>query len=189
MTPSRNAWRPAPRKRSWSGALLVAAGLAVAACAALTVAAEPPLGQPRPLASVDTRSGHATYEANCAACHGYLGEGLVGAYPPLAGSVPGLLGTRGGRDYLMGVLLHGLSGAIEVSGRTFDGIMPPWGHLSDQHIAAVLNHIGTAWGNRELLPDEVSEFTALEVSLKRGFPDSQAELAADRQALTRSLEQ
>lgn len=107
----------------------------------------------------------------------------------MAGSIPGLLGTEGGRDYLIGVLLHGLSGEIEVSERTYDGIMPPWGHLSDQHIAAVLNHLGTAWGNRELLPDGVPEFTALEVSLRRGFPKSQADLAANRQLLTRSLEQ
>src|SRR3546814_8768875 len=64
--------------------------------------------------------GKVLYEGNCAACHQLSGQGLAGAFPPLANS-----------DYLMaredkgaGIILHGLSGKIVVNGVEYDGIMP-----------------------------------------------------------------
>lgn len=181
----------AARGRARRGVPLGARGLlgaAVVCCLALAAA---PLGTDglRPLATLDTTAGLAVFEASCAACHGFAGEGLVGAVPPLVADVPALLSLEGGREYLVRVLLNGLSGEIEVQGRRYSGVMPSWAHLSDQELADVLNHVATAWGNAALLPPDEVEFTALEVALARGFPADQASLAAQRRALARASEQ
>lgn len=165
-------------------------GLLAAATLGIGLAAAPlGAGALRPIASLDTTAGLAVYEASCAACHGFAGEGLTGAVPPLAGNVPGLLAVDGGRDYLVKVVLTGLSGEVEVLGRRYDGLMPPWAHLSDQQVADLLNHVASAWGNAGHLPGDVPEFTALEVSLARAFPVDHPTLAAQRRALTRTGEQ
>ncbi len=167
---------------------------AVAVCAAAASFtsigdASSPVPVGRDLATLDTTAGRARYEADCAACHGYTGDGLVGAYPPLAAVVPELLGVDGGRWYLVRVLLHGLSGDVNVAGRSYDGLMPSFGHLGDQELALVLNHVATAWGNRELLPVGEREFTALEVALARGGPVDQSQLSSAREQLAQALAQ
>src|SRR5690606_3143944 len=174
-------------------ARLLAPAVALAALAAAVAAAPgaaPVPGTPlRPLAGLDTTSGRAVYEANCAGCHGFAGEGLRGAVPPLAGNVPVLLAREGGREYLVGVLLTGLSGEIEVLGERYDGVMPSWAHLGEAQVADVLNHVATAWGNAALLPADAVEFTDLEVGLARAFPVDQAALARMRRTLARPSEQ
>jgi len=174
-------------------ARLLAPAVALAALAAAVAAAPgaaPVPGTPlRPLAGLDTTSGRAVYEANCAGCHGFTGEGLRGAVPPLAGNVPVLLAREGGREYLVGVLLTGLSGEIEVLGERYDGVMPSWAHLGEAQVADVLNHVATAWGNAALLPPDAVEFTDLEVGMARAFPADQAALARMRRTLARPSEQ
>lgn len=169
-------------------AVRLLASVAVMAVAG-TLAASAPGQHGRPLATLDTSAGLPHYEASCAACHGYLGEGLLGATPPLAGTVPELLSLEGGREYVVGVVLHGLSGRIEVDGREYEAIMPSFGQLPDQYVADLLNHMATAWGNRELLPVGEPEFTGLEVALARTLATDQVELARTRRTLTRALEQ
>lgn len=173
---------------AWAG---IAAALAPVAVGLGLALGASPLGAEglRPLATLDTTPGLVVYEASCAACHGFAGEGLRAAFPPLAGNVPRLLAVEGGRQYLVDVLLQGLSGAIEVAGERYEGLMPSWAHLSDQQLADVLNHVATAWGNAAQLPPGAVEFTALEVALERAFPVDQATLIATRQALTRLSEQ
>jgi mono/diheme cytochrome c family protein len=47
------------------------------------------------------------------------------------------------------VVLHGLTGEIEVAGETVSGAMPPWGAtLDDAQTAAVLTYIRSSWGNK-----------------------------------------
>ncbi len=86
--------------------------------------------------------GQRVYERNCLACHQENGQGLPGAFPPLAGS-----------DYLLGdpehaisVLLDGLSGEITVNGVGYNGVMPAVS-LSDEEVANVLTYVLNAWGN------------------------------------------
>lgn len=86
--------------------------------------------------------GKVLYETNCAACHQQSGQGLKGAFPPLANS-----------DYLMnredkgiGIVLHGLSGEITVNGEVYDGIMPQM-RLGDDEIASILTYVRNSWGN------------------------------------------
>lgn len=87
--------------------------------------------------------GKILFEANCAACHQQNGEGLPGAFPPLANS-----------DYLMarkdkgaGIVLHGLSGKISVNGKEYDGVMPQM-QLTDDEIASILTYVRNSWGNK-----------------------------------------
>ena len=71
------------------------------------------------------------------------GEGLSGTYPPLAGSE---WVKDDGR--LLRIVLHGLSGPVEVAGESYDAAMPGWGAiLKDEEIAAVATYVRSSWGN------------------------------------------
>ncbi|WP_348672536.1 cytochrome c [uncultured Abyssibacter sp.] len=94
-----------------------------------------------PNAQVD---GAAVYAGNCASCHQPTGAGLGGVFPPLAGSE---WVVSDNHDIPAQILLHGISGAIDVAGTTYNGIMPSFAQLSDAEIAAVLTHIRSSWGN------------------------------------------
>ena len=116
----------------------------------------------------DEALGQQVYGANCASCHQVSGQGIPGAFPPLAGHVPELLAPDGGRTYLIDTLLYGLQGQIRVSGQTYNGVMPAWGHLSDEQIAAVANYVSHEWDNAADLPDGFSPFDGGEVAGERG---------------------
>lgn len=89
-------------------------------------------------------NGIQIYTANCQACHQVNGQGLPGVFPPLAGSE----WVQGDEKLLSQILLHGLSGKIQVIGKTYQGAMPAFGgQLSDNEIAAVLTHVRSQWGN------------------------------------------
>jgi mono/diheme cytochrome c family protein len=49
---------------------------------------------------------------------------------------------------LVNILLHGVSGAIEVKGGKYAGEMPAWKTLSDEELAAVMSYIRSDWGNQ-----------------------------------------
>ena len=105
--------------------------------------------RPTPAAS-STLDGSNLYDRHCSACHGKDGAGVAGQIPPLAGN-PYLFKDR---FYSVSVLLYGLQGPIEIKGRSYEGVMPGFSHLSDPEIAAIANYVVEAWGNREsLTPD------------------------------------
>lgn len=87
--------------------------------------------------------GRTVFAQNCTSCHGAEGRGQPGYFPPLAGN-PDIAADR-----LLPVLvvLHGLSGSIDVAGTTYASSMPPFDHLSDTEVAAVVNYVQRAWGN------------------------------------------
>ena len=58
----------------------------------------------------DEELGESTYSANCVACHQPNGEGIAGAFPPLAGHIPELYNAEGGREYIINTVLYGLQG-------------------------------------------------------------------------------
>ncbi len=87
--------------------------------------------------------GEAVYLASCGACHQPTGQGLAGAFPPLAGS-DFLLGNR---QQVMQAALFGLSGPITVNGVDYDGVMPSMGYLNDQELADALTYVFASWGN------------------------------------------
>lgn len=88
--------------------------------------------------------GGALYAAQCQACHQATGQGLAGAFPPLAGSE----WVTQDPETPIKILLAGLGGPIEVNGNTYNGAMPAFGAVfKDDEIAAVLTHVRSSWGN------------------------------------------
>ncbi len=120
----------------------------------------------------DEVDGAAIYANNCASCHQANGQGIAGAFPPLAGHAAELTQSQG-RDYLPLVLLYGLQGPIEVAGASYNGVMPAWAQLSNEELAAVANHVVTEWDDGAL-PDDVQPYQASEFAEARG-----QELSAD----------
>ncbi len=86
--------------------------------------------------------GKNVYGRTCVACHQANGQGIPNAFPPLADS-----------DYLnedvdrsIDVVLHGLTGEIEVNGETYNSVMTAQ-NISDREAAAVLTYIYNNWDN------------------------------------------
>ena len=129
------------------------------------------------------KSGAQAYVANCTACHQENGRGVPGAFPPLAGHVTDILAQAGGRGYLIRVLLFGVEGAITANGVNFSGAMPGWNTLNDNTIAALLNHVSTAWDNQQRLPAGFKAFDASDVAAVRAERSAPAAVYAMRQKL------
>jgi nitrite reductase (NO-forming) len=86
--------------------------------------------------------GQTVFTTNCMACHQANGQGIPGAFPPLAKS-----------DFLnadpiraIRTITGGLQGKVKVNGQVYDGVMPSWS-LPDADIANVINYIYASWGN------------------------------------------
>jgi len=123
----------------------------------------------------------ATVYQNCVACHQPQGTGLAGVFPPLAANVPQVLAVEGGRDYLVHVLLYGLQGQITVQGKTYNGAMPGWAHLSDAELAAVSDYVSTSWG--DAFPSGQQPFTAADFERARAQELTPQEVHESRQRL------
>ena len=120
--------------------------------------------------------GRAVFAQNCASCHGAEGRGQPGYFPPLAGN-PDIAADR-----LLPVLvvLHGLSGSIDVAGKTYASSMPPFDHLSDTEVAAVVDYVQRAWGN---VAPGGGEIDAAAVAAQRSRTMTAAEVLAYRAKL------
>jgi len=97
-----------------------------------------------------TSKGRAIFQKICAACHQQQGEGKEGVAPPLAGSewVKAPSGER-----LVRMLINGVSGPIQVQGKTWNLVMPPWReNLDDEQIATVLNYVRSQWAGEGAAP-------------------------------------
>jgi len=94
-------------------------------------------------------NGAQLFAATCSGCHQAEGQGVPGAFPPLAGHAQGLYEAAEGPRYLASVVLFGLQGPIVVQGQTYDGQMPSFFSLPDEHLAAILDHVLTELGDAE----------------------------------------
>ncbi len=89
-------------------------------------------------------AGASVYNTNCSSCHQATGEGVAGAFPPLAGNPT----VTGAATKVIHIVKYGLNGAITVKGKSYNGMMPPWGTtLSNADIAAVISYVRSSWGN------------------------------------------
>ena len=99
------------------------------------------------------------YEQHCAQCHGANGEGIAGAYPPLAGNRA--VTMKSAVNLVQLVLGGGYAPATAGNPRPFG--MPPFVLvLNDQEVAGLITHIRTSWGN------QAGAVTPLEVNRIRG---------------------
>jgi mono/diheme cytochrome c family protein len=118
--------------------------------------------------------GKQVFSTTCAACHQASGEGVPGVYPPLAGSE----WVTGDDAKVVRILLHGVTGPIEVAGETFNSMMPPWGAtLKDADIAAVLTYVRSQWGNKGAPISAAKVASIRAATASRTTPWTAAELA------------
>lgn len=88
--------------------------------------------------------GDQVFRATCIACHGFDGEGVPGAFPPLNRSD----WLTGDAELPIRIVLHGLSGPVTVNGKHYQNAMAPLGAtLDDAQIAAVLTYVRQSWRN------------------------------------------
>lgn len=123
-------------------------------------------------------AGRRLYTQVCATCHQVNGQGVPGAFPPLAG----VDWVTGDPDRLIRILVHGLQGPIEVKGSTYNGIMPAFGlgsayNWNDERISHVLTYIRSEWGN-EAGPITVEQVNAIRTGDTRATPWTAADLTA-----------
>lgn len=105
--------------------------------------------------------GKSVFTANCMACHQANGQGVPGAFPPLAGSEWVLEPQH--EKHMIAIVLHGLNGPITVKGNTYNGAMTPFaGVLRDDQIANLLTYIRSEWGNNApaVTPEQVAAIRA-----------------------------
>lgn len=100
--------------------------------------------------------GAQLYSANCASCHQASGQGLPGAFPPLAGNAVVL--DDDATEHIH-TTLFGLQGKV-IDGTEYASPMPAFSFLSDAEIAAIINHERSSWGNDAPLVTE-AEVTAV----------------------------
>jgi mono/diheme cytochrome c family protein len=124
----------------------------------------PPTPQnPPPVKRIEDRKpgnlqGTKLYEAHCIQCHGAQGEGVRGAYPPLAQNRAVTLNNPAN---LVQIVLHG-GYAPSTAGNPRPYGMPPYVlQMNDRETASVLNYIRNAWGN------QAPEVTELDVNQAR----------------------
>ena len=86
--------------------------------------------------------GKTVYEDFCMQCHMATGEGIPGAFPPLA-KADYLLENR---TKAIHAVKFGLKGPITVNGTDYNSVMAPLG-LYDDEVADVMNYILNSWGN------------------------------------------
>lgn len=115
--------------------------------------------QAEPNLEESIKLGKEIYSSYCVSCHMSEGQGVPGAFPPLAKS-----------DYLMAdkersirTVMHGLEGEIVVNGTTYNNIMTPLG-LTNEEITHVLNYVRNSWGNE----GEVVTFQEVEAVREAG---------------------
>ena len=67
----------------------------------------------------------------------------------------------------LAIITFGMQGPIDVDGMVYNGLMPAHAHLGDADIAAIANHVMTAWGNDAALPG-FEPYEASDVAAVRG---------------------
>ena len=89
-------------------------------------------------------NGPAVFNTNCASCHQSDGKGGPAA-PALAGNAV----VTGDAAKVIHIVKNGLTGTVQVNGKTYNGTMPAWkGVISNDDIAAVITYIRSSWGNK-----------------------------------------
>lgn len=85
-----------------------------------------------------------TYQMVCQTCHQAEGQGIAGAFPPLAGSS----WMTGDAETPIRIVLLGLTGEVDVDGKKFNAVMPPPPGLTDEQIAEAITYARTHFGNK-----------------------------------------
>ncbi len=102
-------------------------------------------------------AGKEVYDQYCVVCHQANGLGVPNAFPPIVKTEY----VNGDAERLIGIVLNGLTGEIEVNGEVYNGVMVAHNFLSDTEVADVITFVRSNFGN------EASAVTAEEVAAVR----------------------
>ena len=86
--------------------------------------------------------GSEIYGDFCVTCHLQAGEGVSGAFPPLANSDY----LQENREASIRGVKYGQQGELIVNGERYNSVMAPMG-LEDEEIADVMNYVMNSFGN------------------------------------------
>jgi mono/diheme cytochrome c family protein len=92
---------------------------------------------------VVNEDGKKVYDQYCMVCHQVDGQGVPNAFPPLSQTEY----VTGDTDRLIGIVLNGLTGEIEVNGEIYNNVMVAHNFLSDQEVADVITYVRSSFGN------------------------------------------
>jgi nitrite reductase (NO-forming) len=116
--------------------------------------------------------GKQLFLSNCAMCHQAEGQGVPGAFPPLAKSdfLANLANNK--RNELVELVLRGKTGKVVVNGVEYNGVMTPVAGLDDEKLATVLTWVSNQWGNKApaFTTDEVKKLRAALPEVKPAAP-------------------
>ncbi len=101
--------------------------------------------------------GEKVYVTYCRSCHQKDGRGASGRFPPLSGTW-----VTGDKAKLIGIVVGGMEGQIEVNGEAYNDVMPKHQFLSDEEVANVLTYVRENFGNKAspVTIDEVRDVRA-----------------------------
>ncbi len=117
--------------------------------------------------AADPELGATLYKKHCQACHQPTGMGVGSAFPPLVGSE----WVSAEPELISAIVLHGISGEIEVKGTVFKGVMPPFkSKLNPEEIAAVTTYVRSSWGNSAEPVDAATVEQVVEKTSERSKP-------------------
>jgi mono/diheme cytochrome c family protein len=115
----------------------------------------------------DYPQGGASFQSNCAVCHGPAGAGLPALAPPLLSYPARYAASAEGRRQLAMTVLYGMYGDVVVDGRHYAFRMPEFGQLDDASLAALLNFVVFEVAHA---PASVAPLTAAEIAAERAHP-------------------
>jgi mono/diheme cytochrome c family protein len=124
--------------------------------------------------------GAATFQTNCALCHGPAGAGIPALAPPLSSYPARFAASPDGRRQLALTLLYGMFGDITVGPAHFNAQMPDFARLDDATLAATLNFVVFDLAHA---PMEVKPLTPDEIAAERAHPLDAAAVREHRKSL------
>lgn len=98
--------------------------------------------------AAEPTDGRALFLRSCAMCHQAEGQGIPGAFPPLAKSDYLHTISNSRRHEIVDFVLHGKTGKLTVNGVEYNGVMTPVSGLTDAQMATLFSYVVNAWGNQ-----------------------------------------
>jgi mono/diheme cytochrome c family protein len=129
-------------------------------------------------------AGAATFQANCAVCHGAKGAGQPSLAPPLLTYPARYAANAEGRKQLAMTVLNGMFGGIDVEQKHYDFKMPDFTHIDDAALAEVLNFVVFDLAHAT---DDTKPLSAAEIASERSHPADGAAVRAHRATVLAAL--
>ncbi|MDP3235743.1 MAG: c-type cytochrome, partial [Myxococcales bacterium] len=105
-------------------------------------------GPAKAAAAATKPDGKALFMTSCAMCHQAEGQGVPGAFPPVAKSDYLNTIANSKRQELVEIVLRGRTGKITVNSTEYNGVMTAVAGLDDEKLATLLTWVSNTWGNK-----------------------------------------